>query len=88
MLVVKNKLEKKLKRLLKKSLQKVKKALLRKRQPKSLLEKPGTPTIQLPSNDISAILSELDIPITFPSPRGGFFSMRVPASCGEKVFFT
>ena len=42
------------------------------------LEKPGIPTIPLPSSERRAMLSEFDIPIRLPLLLGGFFSMRVP----------
>ena len=52
------------------------------------LEKPGMPTIPLPSSERRAILSELEIPITASLLRGGFFSMRVPYAAGSNVFLT
>ena len=45
---------------------------------KRRLEKPGIPTIPLPSRESRAMLSELEIPISLSLLRGGFFSIRVP----------
>ena len=55
---------------------------------KRRLEKPGMPTIPLPSSERRAMLSEFDIPITESLLRGGFFSISVPDASGSKVFFT
>ena len=51
-------------------------------------EKPGMPTIPLPSSEIRAILSELAMPSRPSSCRGGFFSTSVPGLAGSKVSFT
>ena len=42
------------------------------------LENPGMPTMPLPSRDSSAMLSELEIPMTESLLRGGCFSISVP----------
>ena len=42
------------------------------------LEKPGMPTMPLPSSERRAMLSEFEIPMTESLLRGGCFSMRVP----------
>ena len=52
------------------------------------LEKPGMPTMPLPSSERRAMLSELEIPMTESLLRGGCFSMSVPNASGSKVFFT
>ena len=50
--------------------------------------KPGTPTMPLPSSEMSAMPSEWAMPTTPPWVRGGFFSTSVPGSSGWKVSFT
>ncbi len=52
------------------------------------LEKPGIPTIPLPSSEMRAMLSEFEIPMSLFLLLGGFFSMRVPWTSGSNVFFT
>lgn len=58
------------------------------RASKRRLEKPGIPTIPLPSRDMRAMSSELDIPISLFLLLGGFFSISVPGESGSNVFFT
>ena len=53
---------------------------------KRRLEKPGIPTIPLPSRERRAILSELEMPMSLSLLRGGFFSISVPDASGSKVF--
>ena len=51
-------------------------------------EKPGTPTMPLPSREMRAMWSEWAMPIIPSRTRGGFRSTSVPGSSGWKVSLT
>ncbi len=55
---------------------------------KRRLEKPGMPTIPLPSRLINTSLPILEMPLIGASFSGTSFFITVPKSCGAKVFFT
>ena len=55
---------------------------------KSLLEKPGIPTMPLPSKLTNTKLLMLDMPLIAVVLSDTSFLITVPASCGAKVFFT
>ena len=53
----------------------------------NLFEKPGIPTIPLPSKLMSTKLLILEIPLIGESFSATSFLITVPTSCGAKVFF-
>ena len=57
----------------------------RERASNSREENPGMPTMPLPSSEIRAMLSELEMPRTSSVPCGGYFSTRVLPPSGSKV---